>query len=239
MKYCFQCFLLVILGVLITACHQKQSVRGSVNGNFVYLDSPVDGKLVNVACKARCSVKAGEPLFSISLQDPQESYDHLMVNKIHLKEHLLTLQKYAERSHLFYERDSIYYELKILEAMLSAEKDDLRTITIKAPADAWVYNVYYNVDDYVVQDIPVMSVLPKKSLFIVFYLDSENYSKLHVGDVVTVQSDFKTFKARVVYNAVAGQFVGEPHHRRYQYHAVPINTDVSALLPGTQVTVSF
>lgn len=238
-------FAIIALSLSLLACHQRVVVTGYVNGNFVYINTPVSGKLVEVLSVHRQLIQKGERLFKIALTPGMIKVDVIQQNIARLRK-ILADEKAVQNpspERLAYQSD-LARQLAQQRLLLKAIKSHLKTYAWHAERAGFLFNVFHDKNTYVSAGMPILSFLPLKHRFVVFYLNALQRQALRrAHNQVMIHWNNKRYSARVVYadgNAVDTCQQRGKHfdHRAYQYHAVP-TTEARSLYPGQTVQVEI
>ncbi len=80
-------------------------------------------------------------------------------------------------------------DLKMAQHDLEAVDWKLEQTIIRAPSDGIVRNVYYSEEELVPQGYQILDMIEADSLYVQFYVDEANFSKVVLGDPVTITVD--------------------------------------------------
>lgn len=208
---------------------QKITMPGYLDAKYTYVSASFSGILQTLNIEAGAKVKQDQPLFTLEalpesadLQAAkarlQETQD--MANKANA-EFALRQADYKRRQYL-YKKEAISKEefetsqanylqaqsqAQSNQASLQARQADVakstwaaQQKTINSPLTSTVFDTYYSKGEYVPAGRPVLSLLEKNHLKVIFFIPQNYFSHVHLGQKIEVNCDnCKPFSGRVSY----------------------------------------
>ncbi len=219
--------LTALAAVLLAGCTKNSSsnFQGYVEGEYVYVASPLGGALTNLAVARGDSVKAGQLLFELERQSEAAALTQAEKN-LALAEANLTLSQntFNRRSELHQspsgvvsaeeldkaraQRDADAAKFAAQQAALAKAKWSFDQKQQSAPMATQVHDTLYRQGEYVAAGNPVVVLLPPENLKVRFFVPQENLPKIKIGQTVSIHCDgaAKDFSATVNYIATQAEY---------------------------------
>jgi HlyD family secretion protein len=190
--FCRLWAVLAVLG-LITACgHSSRTrVQGYVEGEFVYVSSPLAGPLQNLEVYRGTEVKAGDPLFELDRTVEKAALDQAQASLTFSEQDL----KRQENLSLTPGSASIR-DLQLARSMRDQDRQRLAqaqwNFTQKAqaaPQAGLVFDTLYRQGEWVDAGHPVVQLLPPRNIEVRAFVPEQVIGALHPGDRAQVFVD--------------------------------------------------
>ncbi len=256
---------------------QKISVPGYLDAKYTYVSASFSGTLQTLNVQPGDQVKQNQPLFTLEtlpesadLQAAkarwQEAKDQIAKSNAELT---LKQADFSRRQRL-YQREVISKEefessqagylqalsqTKALQATLDARKADVEKYqwatqqkAIASPFSSTVFDTYYSKGEYIAVGRPVVSLLEKGHLKVVFFIPQAHFSQLHLKQAIKVTCDNCTpFNANISYISNKAEFTPpviysteEKAKLVYRIEAIPDKKNAEQHLnSGQPVTITF
>lgn len=191
----------VAIVFFLAGCGKPPSnrVQGYVEGEFVYVSSPLAGTLESLNVQRGDHAKAGQPLFALDEISEKAARDQVQAS--------LTLSEaeFARQEKLFLSgpaarqdfdrarstRDQDRQRLAQADWNLSQKKQ-------ASPQNCLVYDTIFRVGEWVPAGKPIVSLLPPENIKVRAFVPEARVGSIHQGDTV-----------RVFVDGVAAPFVGK------------------------------
>lgn len=180
--------------------------QGYIEGEFVYVASPIGGALTNLCVARGDTVKAGQLVFEL---ERQSEAAELAVAQKNLDQAQASLQlaeaTYQRRKELRatptgvvsaeefdqarMQRDSTAAQVAAQQAALDHAKWSFDQKQQFAPADAQVHDTLYRQGEYVAAGNPVVVLLPPQNIKVRFFVPQANLPQVKIGGTVSVSFD--------------------------------------------------
>ena len=199
--------ILALAALLFAGCSQnsRNVFQGYVEGEYVYIASPLGGTLTNLAVARGDEVKSGQLLFILERGSEGDALDSAEKNLAQAKANLTLSQAVlARRKELRtnngvispeeldqaqMRRDSDAAQVESLQASVKKAKWSFNQKEQFAPADAFVQDTLYRQGEYVGAGSPVVVLLPPTNLKTRFFVPQEILPQIKAGETVTVTFD--------------------------------------------------
>ncbi len=244
--------LLLLVGVLLGGCGRegRQRVQGYVEGEFVYIASPLAGALESLQVQRGLMVKAGDPLFVLEHTSEKAALERAraaaaLSEKEFARQVLLSGVRGAnavqdlDRARSARDQDA--------QRLIQAEWD-LSQKSQAAPQAGLVFDTLYRQGEWVAAGHPVAVLLPPQNIKVRAFVSETLVGRLHRGDHVQVSVDGvkKPFAGRVSYISSQAEYTPPVIYSRqsrgklvFMIEAV-FDPDVAAKLhPGQPVDVQL
>lgn len=185
---------------LITGCDQapKDRYQGYVEGEFVYVSSPLAGILQNLAVQRGQQVAAGQPLFALDPTMEKAALDQANAALA------LSEATFKRQQELFRTGPSAAQDLDNARAVrdqdqqrLAQAKWNLEQMKQFAPQASLVYDTLYRQGEWVAAGKPIVSLLPPANIKVRAFVPETRVGSLQPGD-----------QARVMVDGVSEPFIG-------------------------------
>ena len=207
-RFLFTVPMLMLAAVLVGGCSggDPGTYQGYIEGEYVYVASPIGGSLTNLLVARGDSVKAGQLLFALERQSELAALDQAKKNLDQSKANLVLAEStYKRRKELrenpsevisAEELDQARMQLDTSTADVASQKAALDKAKWSydqkeqfAPADAQVHDTLYRQGEYVVAANPVVVLLPPENIKVRFFVPQGDLPKIKIGGTVSVQCD--------------------------------------------------
>jgi HlyD family secretion protein len=258
--------LTMLAAALITGCSSNSldEFQGYVEGEYVYVASPLGGALTNLAVARGDEVKAGQLLFELERQSEVASVQQAKKNLAQAKANLaLSENEFARREKLRADNEVISAEeLDQAEsrrdsdaAQVESQNDALTKARWSfdqkqqfAPTNAFVQDTLYRQGEWVAAGNPVVVLLPPENLKVRFFVPQEMLPRIKTGENVSVTFDgaTKSYSATVNYISTQAEFTPPVLYNRenrakliFMIEAKFSPTDAMELRPGQPADVKI
>ncbi|MEW6324297.1 MAG: efflux RND transporter periplasmic adaptor subunit [Nitrospirota bacterium] len=177
---------------LASGCNKNDTglVQGYVEGEFVYIASPLAGSVEALHVRRGTQAKAGDPLFALESGRERAARDEALA--------ALTLseKEYARQRQLFQSNLTAQEAVDRARALRDQDRERLAqaewALAQKrqaAPAAGLVFDVLYREGEWVPAGRPVVSLLPPQNIHVRAFVPEPMLGALHPGEAATVFVD--------------------------------------------------
>jgi HlyD family secretion protein len=223
MKVFFNLSLLVLLAGFFTGCspNSPNEFQGYIEGEYVYVASPLGGTLTNLAVARGGSVTNGQLLFELERGSESAALAQAEKNLAQAKANLaLSENEFARREKLRADNEVISAEeldqAKSRRDSDAAQVESLNDALTKArwsfdqkkqfaPTNAFVQDTLYREGEFVAAGNPVVVLLPPENLKVRFFVPQEILPKIKTGQTVNVSFDGATKNYSATINFISTQ----------------------------------
>jgi HlyD family secretion protein len=258
--------LAMLAAAFIAGCSQNSpnEFQGYVEGEYVYVASPLGGALTNLAVARGDSVKAGQLLFELERESESAAVQQAEKNLIQAKANLaLSENEFARREKLRADngvisaeeldqaksrRDSDAAQVESLNDALAKLRWSFDQKQQFAPTNAFVQDTLYRQGEWVAAGNPVVVLLPPENLKARFFVPQEMLPQIKTGENVSVTFDgaTKNYSATVNYISTQAEFTPPVLYNRenrakliFMIEAKFSPADAAELRPGQPVDVKI
>ena len=260
--------ILAALGLgLLAGCAKNSATtfQGYIEGEYVYVASPLGGALTNLAVARGNSVKAGQLLFELERQSEAaalaQAKKNLTLAEANLKFSQTTFDRRAE---LRQSPDGVVSAEELDKARAQRDADAAQAAAQQAardkakwafdqkqqfaPANAQVHDTLYRQGEFVAAGSPVVVLLPPENLKVRFFVPQEKLASVKIGGTVSVQADGapKIYSACVNYISTKAEYTPPVIYSRetraelvFMIEAKFSPADAVELRPGQPVDVEL
>jgi HlyD family secretion protein len=255
---------LALAGIFIAGCSSNSSneFQGYLEGEYVYVASPLGGTLQNLAVARGDEVRAGQWLFSLERRSEADAARQTSNNLAQVKANLaLSEAAYARREQLRNDQAVISAEeLDQARAQRDADQAQVEAQTAAlakanwsfeqkeqfAPTNAYVQDTLYRVGEWVAAGNPVVELLPPANLKVRFFVPEAALPGIKPGQTVGVTFDGgkRVYSATVNYISTQAEFTPPVIYSQenraklvYMIEAKFSPADAADLRPGQPVDV--
>ena len=266
MKVFFSLNLLVLAAGLFAGCSPNSSgkFQGYVEGEYVYVASPLGGALTNLAVARGDEVKSGQLLFELERGSEAAAVRQAEKNLAQAKANLaLSESEFARRKQLRNnngvisaeeldqsrtQRNADAAQVASQQAALDKAKWAFDQKQQFAPANAFVQDTLYRQGEWVAAENPVVVLLPPENLKARFFVPQEMLPRIKTGENVSVTFDgaTKNYSATVNYISTQAEFTPPVLYNRenrakliFMIEAKFSPADAAELRPGQPVDVKI
>jgi len=213
-------------------------VQAYVEGRYTYLTASVPGILKQVFVERGTEVKKDQALFFLDSMPESANYQASLAeyaqanfekNKLlrELQYIKMTLSRYQSllKSHAIQqdaldktqtdyddaliELQAIQEKILSLKAKLNASKWSLQQKKVYAPMNARVFDVYYQVGEYVTTDQSVLSLLVDQDVKLIFYVSEKDLPYFHLAKKINIyrEKDVIPYQAQVNFISPSAEYV--------------------------------
>ncbi|HEU6447483.1 MAG TPA: efflux RND transporter periplasmic adaptor subunit, partial [Verrucomicrobiae bacterium] len=250
----------------ICGCSQKSpdTFQGYVEGEYVYIASPLAGTLTNLAVARGDSVTNGQLLFELERGSEAAALAAAQKNLQQAKASLefaeATLQRRQELrtnngvispeelDQARAQRDADVAQVESLQAALDKAKWSFDQKEQFAPTNAFVQDTLYRQGEFEAAGNPVVQLLPPANIKVRFFVPETALAQIKIGQTVSVHFDgaAKPFSATVNFISTQNEFTPPVLYNRenrakliYMIEAVFSPADATQLRPGQPVDVKL
>jgi HlyD family secretion protein len=216
----------VILAVVLAGCSGRSSgmFQGYVEGEFVYVASPLGGALANLAVARGDSVKSGQLLFELERGSEAAALEQAEKNLTQARSSLALSESEFTRREKLREDHGVVSAEELDQARAQRDTDAAQVAAQQAaldkaqwsfdqkrqfaPADAQVHDTLYRAGEFVAAGNPVVVLLPPANLKVRFFVPQDKLAQIKVGGTVSVNCDgaAKPFSATVNYISTQSEY---------------------------------
>ena len=227
MKTILPATLAVLAAALLGGCAKNPSTgyQGYVEGEYVYVASPLGGALANLAVARGDSVKQGQLLFELERASEAAAVAQAEKNFAQAQAGLaLSDATFQRRKELRDSPSGVVSAEEFDRARTQRDTDAAQTAAQQAaldkarwafdqkqqfaPADAQVHDTLYRSGEFVVAGNPVVALLPPENLKVRFFVPQGILPQIKIDQKVSVHCDGapKDFSATVNYIATQAEY---------------------------------
>jgi HlyD family secretion protein len=182
----------VLLVLLASGCSDppKNRFQGYVEGEFVYVASPLAGTLESLHVRRGDQVKAGDPLFGLD-ETPEKAARQQIEAALALSQ-----QEYARQTQLFRTGVTATQDLDRARSTLDQDKQRLTQSDWSflqkrqsAPQTGLVYDTLFRPGEWVAAGRPVVVLLPPQNIKVRLFVPETRIGSIQYGDQVRVMVD--------------------------------------------------
>jgi HlyD family secretion protein len=200
-------FSFALAAIFIAGCSSNSSnvFQGYIEGEYVYMASPLGGALTNLAVARGDEVKAGQMLFELERGSEAAAVQQAEKNLAQAKANLaLSEAEFARRQQLRNDQGVISAEeLDQTRAQRDADQAQVESQTAAldkarwsfdqkqqfAPTNALVQDTLYRVGEWVAAGNPVVELLPPANIKVRFFVPQAALPRIKPGQTVSVTFD--------------------------------------------------
>ena len=200
-------FSFALAAIFVAGCSSNSSnvFQGYIEGEYVYVASPLGGALTNLAVARGDEVKAGQLLFELERGSEAAAVQQAEKNLAQAKANLaLSEAEYARRQQLRNDQGVISAEeLDQTRAQRDADQAQVESQTAAldkarwsfdqkqqfAPANAFVHDTLYRAGEWVAAGNPVIELLPPANIKVRFFVPQAALPRIKPGQTVSVTFD--------------------------------------------------
>jgi len=182
----------LILLLLLGSCNDppKNRFQGYVEGEFVYVASPLAGTVDSLHVRRGDQVQAGDPLFALD-ETPEKAAREQIEAALVLSERELARQEKLFRTGVAATQD--------LDRARSARDQDKRRLDQTnwsfdqkkqaAPQSGLVYDTLFRQGEWVAAGKPVVVLLPPQNIKVRAFIPETRVGSIHYGNIARVKVD--------------------------------------------------
>jgi HlyD family secretion protein len=241
----------LVVSFLTNSCTHQPNDRfqGYVEGEFVYVASPLAGTLESLRVRRGDQVKAGDPLFALD-ETPEKAAREQIEAALVLSEAEFTRQDKLVRTGASAPQE--------LDRARSTRDQDKRRLTQTdwsflqkrqaAPQTGLVYDTLYREGEWVAAGKPVVALLPPQNIKVRAFVPETRIGLIHYGDEIRVAVDGVSdhFIGKVSYISPRAEYTPPVIYSRetrdklvFMVEAVFDPATAAKLHPGQPVDVQF
>jgi HlyD family secretion protein len=255
-----------LTAIFLAGCSPDSSnvFQGYIEGEYVYLASPLSGTLQKLAVARGDQVEAGQWLFQLERRSEADAARQASNNLLQAKASLaLSEAAYARREQLRGDQGVISAEeLDQARAQRDADQAQVEAQTAAlakadwsfeqkeqfAPTNAFVQDTLYRVGEWVAAGNPVVELLPPANLKVRFFVPETALPEIKPGQTVRVSFDGgkRDYSATVNYLSTQAEFTPPVIYSQenraklvYMIEATFSPKDAAGLRPGQPVDVEL
>jgi HlyD family secretion protein len=193
----------------------SNKAQGYIEGHYTYIATSVSGVLRQLAVQKGQNVKQGQLLFVLEPQPESDAYTaavEKLKESTNARDAIVANLAYAK---ITYERDQILVQKKAIQqsalddatstynatqaqlaqanatiaestALLAEAKWTSEQKMQYAPVDAVVFDTYYRLGEYTIENQPIISLLAPGNIKAIFYVAESILGRIHLNDKVSV-----------------------------------------------------
>jgi HlyD family secretion protein len=241
-----------LMAVILTAgCNDPPSnrVQGYVEGEFVYVASPLAGTLETLNVRRGAQVKVGDPLFALDETMEKAARDQAQAALV------LSEAEFARQEKLFRMGPAAAQDYDRARSTRDQDKQRLAqadwNLSKKrqaAPQAGLVFDTLFREGEWVAAGKPVVALLPPQNIKVRTFVPETWLGAIHPGDGVTVSVDgaSQSFAGKVSYISPRAEYTPPVIYSKesrnklvYMIEAVFDPESSAQLHPGQPVDVQF
>jgi HlyD family secretion protein len=258
---------LLLLAAVLAGCSSKSpgNYQGYIEGEYVYVASPLGGALLNLAVARGDTVKAGQLLFELERQSEAAALDQAEKNVNEAKANLdLAQSTYLRRKELrespsavvsaeeldkaHSDRDAAQAQYDSQSAALDKARWSFDQKQQSSPTNALVQDTLYRQGEWVAAGNPVVSLLPPGNIKVRFFVAQADLPRIKIGSTANVTFDggTKAYTATINYISTQNEYTPPVIFSRetranlvYMIEAKFSPADAADLRPGQPVDVKL
>jgi HlyD family secretion protein len=258
--------LTMLAAAFVAGCssNSPDEFQGYVEGEYVYVASPLGGALTNLAVARGDEVKSGQLLFELERESETAAVKQAEKNLAQAKANLaLSENELARREKLRADSGVISAE-ELDQAKSQRDADAAQVGSLNdaltkarwsfdqkqqfAPTNAFVQDTLYRAGEFVAAGNPVVVLLPPENLKARFFVPQEILPRIKAGENVSVTFDgaTKSYSATVNYISTQAEFTPPVLYNRenrakliFMIEAKFSPADAAELRPGQPVDVKI
>jgi HlyD family secretion protein len=258
--------LAMLAAALIAGCsaNSPNEFQGYIEGEYVYVASPLGGALTNLAVARGDEVKSGQLLFELERNSEAAALDEAEKNLAQAKANLaLSESEFARREKLRNDngvvsaeeldqaraqRDADAAQVEAQSAALDKARWSFDQKQQFAPADAFVQDTLYRAGEFVAVGNPVVVLLPPENVKARFFVPETILPQIKIGEAISVSFDgaAKNYSATINFISTQNEFTPPVIYNRenraklvYMIEAKFSTADAADLRPGQPVDVTI
>jgi HlyD family secretion protein len=252
---------------LLAGCDRNSTGRfqGYIEGEYVYVASPLGGALTNLAVARGGVVTNGQLLFTLERQSEAAALTQAEKNlaqananlalsqttfnrRVELRQSPSAVISAEELDQARSQRDADAAQVAAQQAALDKAKWSFDQKQQFAPADAQVHDTLYRQGEFVAAGNPVVVLLPPENLKVRFFVPQAELPKVKVGETVSVHCDgaTKDYSATVNYISTQAEYTPPVIYSRearasivFMIEAKFSPADAANVRPGQPVDVTL
>jgi HlyD family secretion protein len=260
-------FATALAAMFAAGCSQNSAgtFQGYLEGEYVYIASPLGGALTNLAVARGGSVTNGQMLFELERGSESAALAQAEKNLAQAKANLaLSENEFARRKQLRGDDSGVISAEELDQARAQRDADSAQVAAQQAaldksqwsfdqkqqfaPADAFVQDTLYRQGEYVAAGNPVVVLLPPENLKVRFFVPQEKLPQIKTGQIIAVSFDgaAKTYSATINFISTQNEFTPPVIYNRenraklvYMIEAKFSPADAADLRPGQPVDVKI
>ncbi len=224
MKHFLNIIWLAIVAALIGGCAKNSSdeFQGYIEGEYVYIASPLGGALNNLAVARGKQIKKSQLLFELERQSEAAALTVAEKNLAQANASLtLSTATFQRRKELRASPSGVISAQDLDQAQAQLDADTAQVAAQQAaldkakwsfdqkqqfaPADAIVHDTLYRQGEFVAAGNPVVALLPPENLKVRFFVPQEKLPQIKIGQSVSIQCDGAPRKIDATINYISTQ----------------------------------
>jgi HlyD family secretion protein len=253
-------------GVFITGCssNSPDEFQGYVEGEYIYIASPLGGALTNLAVARGDEVKSGQLLFELERSSEAAALDEAKKFLAQAKANFALSEANYSRRQQLRDANGVISAEELDQARAQRDADQAAVESQKAamekarwafdqkqqfaPANAFVHDTLYRQGEWVEAGNPVIVLLPPPNIKVRFFVPQEMLPRIKTGETVNVSFDGgkHAYAATINYISTQAEFTPPVIYNRenraklvYMIEAKFSAKDVADLRPGQPVDVKL
>jgi HlyD family secretion protein len=224
MKILLNATLALFAAALLGGCdgNSTGAYQGYIEGEYVYVASPLGGALTNLAVSRGDAVKAGQVLFELERQSEADALAQAEKNLALAQANLKLAESVFQRRMELHnsptavvsqeeldtarsQRDAGAAQVASEQAALDKARWSFDQKQQFAPTNAAVHDTLYRTGEWVAPGSPVVVLLPPANLKVRFFLPQAILPRVKTGQTVSVHCDGAAHDLKAVVNYISTQ----------------------------------
>lgn len=266
LRYWLLWLALALGGTFFAGCSRDSGdvFQGYIEGEYVYIASPLSGALTNLAVVRGAEVKTGQLLFSLERGSESDALATAEKNLAQAKANLALSETTLKRRQQLRENHGVISQEELDQAQAQRDADVAQAASLTAalakakwsfdqkeqfaPTNAFVQDTLYRQGEFVTAENPVVVLLPPANVKTRFFVPQAVLPRIKAGDTVTVTFDGapRAYSARISFISTQNEFTPPVIYSRqnraklvFMIEATFSPEDAAELRPGQPVDVSI
>jgi HlyD family secretion protein len=183
---------IVAAAAALAACSRPPDPRlqGYVEGEFVYVASPLGGALESLFVKRGGQVKPGDPLFVLDSTAERAARDQAKAALVMSEKDFARMEQLTRKNLIaMQDMDRARSQRDQDRERLAKAEYDLTQKRQNAPLGGLIYDTLYRVGEWVAPGRPVVALLPPDHVKVRAFVPETDIARYHPGDAVRVVVD--------------------------------------------------
>ncbi|HEX3626919.1 MAG TPA: efflux RND transporter periplasmic adaptor subunit [Verrucomicrobiae bacterium] len=260
------CFVLALCAACFAGCSREPDnvFQGYIEGEYVYIASPLSGALTNLAVARGGEVKTSQLLFSLERGSEAAALTTAEKNLAQAKANLALSETTLKRRQQLRENHEVISQEELDQANAQRDANAAQTASLAAalakakwsfdqkeqfaPTNAFVQDTLYRQGEFVAAGSPVVVLLPPANIKTRFFVPQAILPRIKAGDTVTVTFDGspRAYSATISFISTQNEFTPPVIYSRenraklvFMIEATFSPEDAAELRPGQPVDVKI
>ena len=226
-------FALLIMISLLCACHEEsKTYNGYIDADLTYLSSNFAGRLTELFALRGQGVKKDQCLFKLEQTSEVFDIEISQLNKKSLVFQEKEIESQLQYSNINYQRtlrmrkqnaasqndlDMAKKDLDVLKNQLESIQFQIKGNQVNTADKQWqlkrkenhatqagiIFDTYFTQGEYVQEGLPVLSLITRQNIKVIFFVPEKELSHILLNDTVTISSDGNPHLAKGTINYIS------------------------------------